>query len=136
MMRKQYCVLQRSKVLTMLPFNFITMSALKEKTADIVDHIEDIAETYYKLTIVNATQKATSLASSVVIMLVIAALSMFTLVFLAIALALWLGDLIHSRSGGFLLSAGIFLVVLGIVFLIRKPIIKSIRDLIVRKIYE
>lgn len=112
------------------------MSALKEKTADIVDHVEDIAETYYRLTIVNATQKATSLASSVVIMLIVAALGMFILVFLAIALAIWLGDLIHSRSGGFLLSAGIFLVVLGIVFLIRKSIIKSIRDLIVRRIYE
>jgi hypothetical protein len=112
------------------------MSALKEKTADIVDHIEDIAETYYRLTIVNATQKATSLASSVVIMLIIAALGMFVLVFLAIALAIWLGDVIGSRSGGFLLSAGIFLVVLGIILLLRKPIVNSIRDLIVRKIYE
>lgn len=112
------------------------MSALKEKTADIVDHVEDIAETYYRLTIVNATQKATSLASSVVIMLIVAALSMFVLVFLAIALAIWLGDVIGSRSGGFLLSAGIFLVVLGIVLLIRKPIVNGIRDLIVKKIYE
>ncbi len=112
------------------------MSALKEKTADIVDHVEDIAETYYRLTIVNATQKATSLASSVVIMLIVAALSMFVLVFLAIALAIWLGDVLGSRAGGFLLSAGIFLVVLGIVLLIRKPIINGIRDLIVKKIYE
>lgn len=112
------------------------MSALKEKTADIVDHIEDIAETYYRLTIVNATQKATSLASSVVLVLIVAALGMFVLVFLAIALAIWLGDIMNSRSGGFLLSAGIFLVVLGIVVLIRKSIIKAIRDLIVRKIYE
>lgn len=112
------------------------MSALKEKTADIVDHLEDIAETYYKLTIVNATQKATSITSSLVIIIIVAALAMFTLVFLAIALAFWLGDLINSRSGGFLLSAGIFLVVLAIILLVRNAIVKSIRDLIVRKIYE
>ncbi len=112
------------------------MNELKEKTADFIDHVEDIAETYYKLTIVNVTQKATSLASSVVLMLIFSALVMFVLAFLAIALGLWLGELLNSPSGGFLLSAGIFLLLLIIVFLIRKPIINWLRNIIVKKIYE
>lgn len=113
------------------------MEDLKEKTADLADHLEDMAETYYRLTIVNITQKATSVASAVIMMVIVCALSMFVLMFLGIALGFWLSNLLDSRVGGFLLTAAIFLLVLFIILLLRKhTIFPWLRNTIVKKVYD
>jgi ABC-type phosphate/phosphonate transport system permease subunit len=70
------------------------MNDLKEKTADLADHVEDLANTFYKLTVVNITQKATNVASNLLLVLSIAILGFLVVMFLGVALALWLGDLI------------------------------------------
>jgi len=113
------------------------MEDLKEKTADLADHLEDMAETYYRLTIVNITQKATSVASAVIMMVIVCALSMFVLMFLGIALGFWLSNLLDSRVAGFLLTAAIFLLVLFIILLLRKQtIFPWLRNTIVKKVYD
>jgi hypothetical protein len=113
------------------------MNDLKEKTADLADHVEDLANTFYKLTVVNITQKATNAASNLLLVLSVAILGFIVIVFLGVALALWLGDLIESRAGGFLITAAFFGVVLGIIASIRKKIVfPYIRNLIIRKIYD
>jgi hypothetical protein len=110
---------------------------IKDKTEDIVDHIEGIADTFYKLTMVNMTQKATNIASGTVAVLAICVFGLFVLFFGGMALAWWLGDLINSRTGGFLLAAAFFLIITVIVVAYRKKIVfPFIRDLIIRKIYE
>ncbi len=113
------------------------MEELKEKTADLVDHLEDIADTYYRLTIINVTQKATNIASTVVVAVMLCGLAMFVLMFLGVALGVWLGDLVQSRSLGFLLAAGVYLLGLLIILAMRKTIIYPfIRNFIVRKVYD
>lgn len=113
------------------------MEELKEKTADLVDHLEDIADTYYRLTIINVTQKATNIASSVIVAVVVCGLTMFVLLFAGVALGVWLGDLMQSRSGGFLIAAAIYLIVLLVVLALRKKTIYPlIRNIIVRKVYD
>jgi hypothetical protein len=113
------------------------MNDLKEKTADLADHVEDLANTFYKLTVVNITQKATNVASNLLLVLSIAILGFLVVMFLGVALALWLGDLIESRAGGFLITAGFFGIVLLIIAAIRKKIVfPYIRNLIIRKIYD
>ncbi len=113
------------------------MEDLKEKTADLVDHIEDIAETYYRLTIINVIQKVTNIAASALVMVIACGLALFIFSFSGIALGLWLGDLLDNRAGGFLLAAGIFLAVLLLILAIRKKIIYPIiRNIIVRKVYD
>ncbi|MDF2383811.1 phage holin family protein [Nostoc ellipsosporum NOK] len=113
------------------------MEELKEKTADLVDHLEDIADTYYRLTIINVTQKATNVASSMVVAVMVCGLSMFVLMFLGVALGVWLGDMIQSRSGGFLLAAAVYLLGTLIILAMRKKIIYPfIRNFIVRKVYD
>jgi hypothetical protein len=113
------------------------MNDLKEKTADLADHVEDLANTFYKLTVVNITQKATNIASNLLLVLTITIVGFLIILFVGVALALWLGDLVNSRAGGFLITAGIFGIVLLIIASIRKKIVfPYIRDLIVRKIYD
>lgn len=110
---------------------------LKEKAADLVDHVEDLANTFYKLTILNITQKTTNIASNVIMGMAIVVFGSCVVLFLGLALSWWLGDLIGSRAGGFLLTAGFFILVLLIVAAIKKKIVfPYIRNRIIRKIYE
>jgi len=113
------------------------MDELKEKTADLADHVEDFATTFYKLTVVKLTQKVTNVASNLLLVLSIAFFGFIIVLFGGIALAYWVGDLVGSRAGGFLITAGFFLLVLLIIAAIRKKIVfPYIRNLIIRKIYD
>lgn len=113
------------------------MEELKERAADLVDHVEDLADTYYKLAIVNVTQKATNIVSGAVVMVAVCVLGLLIFLFLGIALSWWLGDLLHNRPLGFVLGAVIFALVLLIIVLMRSRIIfPYIRNIIIRKVYE
>jgi hypothetical protein len=113
------------------------MEDLKEKTADLADHVEDLADTFYKLTILTVAQKATNIVSGAIAMIVLSVMGMFVLLFLGIALSWWLGDMIDNRAGGFLLGALVFLLVLFIIVSLRKKIIFPIvRNTIISKVYD
>lgn len=113
------------------------MEDLKEKTADLADHVEDLATTFYKLTVVKLTQKVTNIASNLLLVLSIAFFGFFIILFAGLALGFWVGDLVGSRAGGFLITAGFFLIVLLIIAAIRKKVVfPYIRNLLIRKIYD
>lgn len=113
------------------------MEDIKEKTIDLADHVEDLANTFYKLTVLNLTQKASNIISSAVVMLVLCSLGFFVLLFSGIALAWWLGNIIDNRAAGFLLAAALFLIILFCIsFFKKKTIFPLIRNLIIRKMYD
>jgi hypothetical protein len=113
------------------------MDDIKEKTADMADHVQDLADTFYKLTVANLTQRISNIGSSLIVGILVGVLVFFVLLFMGIALALWLGDLLHSRTGGFLAGAAFFLLVVLIMGSMRKKLIfPFIRNLIIRKIYD
>ena len=113
------------------------MEDLKEKTVDLADHVEDLANTFYRLTVVKVTEKTSTIVSGAVVMIVMCALGLFVLLFAGCALAWWLGDLVHSRIGGFLLAAAFFFIVMVVVVLLRKnTLFPMIRNMIIRKIYD
>ena len=113
------------------------MENIDNKAADLVSHVEELAETWYKLTVVTATQKATNLASAGITMIILCTVGIFVLLLGGIALSWWLGDLIESRAGGFLLGAGFFLLVMVVIILLRKRMIfPFFRELIIRKLYD
>jgi hypothetical protein len=109
---------------------------LQEKTADLADHVEDLATTFYRLSVANLAQKTSNITSGVIVAVIMGVVSFFVLLFLSIALALWLGDMIESRIGGFLLGAAFFVILLLMVGLLRKQITSPIRNFIIRKIYD
>jgi hypothetical protein len=112
------------------------MDDLKEKTIDLADHVEDIANTFYRLTVVNVAQKTSNITSGIIVALLACVVGSMVLLFLGIGLAWWLGNVLESRVGGFLSAAGIFFILLIIIALLRKKIISPIRNLIIRKIYD
>ena len=113
------------------------MEDLKEKTIDLADHVEELADTFYRLTVLNVTQKATNIVSGAVVMIMLCSLGFFVLLFAGCALAWWLGNIINSRVGGFLLAALFFLILMLIVSLLkRKTIFPLIRNRIIRKLYD
>jgi hypothetical protein len=110
---------------------------IKDATSDLLDHVKDIGDTYYKLAAITVTEKATNIASGIVGIAILGTLGMLVLLFGSITLALWLGDLIESRTGGFAIVAGFFLLVTIILLAIRKKIIfPYFRNLLIRKSYD
>ncbi|RYY56870.1 MAG: hypothetical protein EOO09_04700 [Chitinophagaceae bacterium] len=113
------------------------MEDLKEKTAGLVDHAEEFAQTWIKLAQVKVTEKATNAVSFAIVVITVTLLAVFALMFLGIALSLWLGDLVGNRALGFVLGAGGFILLFFIIALLRKNIIfPLIRDQIIKKVYD
>lgn len=113
------------------------MEGIKDKAADLLDHVEEIADTYYRLTLLNVTQKATNIGSSFLVIISVSIFGVLSVIFIGVALSLWLGDLVNSRAVGFLLGAAVYLIILGIIMALRKKIVFTyFRDLIIRKIYD
>jgi hypothetical protein len=110
---------------------------LKEDAKDILNHAGDYAETFYKLNLLRLTKKACDVASVVVNSFLIFFITLCMLLFISIAGAWWLGDVVQNRALGFLLIAGFYLLIILVLVLMRKKIISPfIRNTLIRKIYE
>jgi len=113
------------------------MEELKSKAGDLTDSITEYIQSYYKLTLLNAADKATSLAASTLASVAIVFLGIFVLFFGGIALAIWLGNILDNMALGYLLVAGFFLLVIIIIVAMKKKIVfPVIRDNLINKLYE
>lgn len=114
-----------------------THHGLKESAARLKTNVGDYVHTYIELTKAKVTQGASTAASGAAIGVAALFLGIFFLFFLFCGLALWLGDLINSRAGGFFIVAGIFLLLVVLIFALRKKVIvPAIRNAIISKVYE
>ena len=84
------------------------MEELKSKAGDLTDSITEYIQSYYKLTLLNAADKATSIMASTLASVTIIFLGIFVLFFGGIALAIWLGNLLDNDALGYLIVAGFF----------------------------
>ena len=110
---------------------------LKEDAKDVLNHATDYAETFYKLSLVRLTKKVSDIGSGVVNFVLIFFIALCILLFISFAGAWWLGDVVESRAGGFLLIAGFYMLLIVILILMRKKIISPfIRNTLIRKMYE
>lgn len=110
---------------------------IKEKTEDLASHVEDLANTFYRLTIINATQKIVNVSSVTIVGLAVCSMGMLVLLFVGLALSWWLGDLLQSRAAGFLLVGVLFMIIAGLIYYYRKRMVfPFIRNRIIRKLYE
>jgi hypothetical protein len=110
---------------------------IKEEAKDLFDHATDYLETFYQLAVVNVVQKGVNIASGVINGVILTVLGLFVLLFSGVGLAWWLGNVINSRAGGFFIVAGVCLLVMAIIIVMRKKtIFPFLRNLITRKIYE
>ena len=110
---------------------------VKEETKDLLEHITDYLETYYQLVTINIAQKGINIASALVNAVVLVILGLFTFGFISLGLGWWLGNLVNSRAGGFFILAGIYVVIMvAIIVMRKKTILPFLRNFITKKIYE
>lgn len=113
------------------------MDELKTKAGDLTDSISDYIQTYYKLTLLNVADKSTTLGASVMAALVVAFLGIFVLLFSGIALGIWLGHLLENEALGYLLVAGLYLLLIVLIVILRKNLVfPFVRNKLINKLYE
>ncbi|MEJ0103545.1 MAG: phage holin family protein [Bacteroidota bacterium] len=113
------------------------MEDLKTRTEELTDHIEGFTETFLKLTFTTIAQKGINISSVLLNILLVYVCGVFVLLFIAVGLAWWLGDIVHNRAAGFFIVGGLFFLITVLIILLRKKIIYPfIRNSLVKKIYE
>ena len=117
--------------------NGLEQDDLKTSTGKLKESVSDYVKIYGQLAKAKATRAASNAASGVVIAIVSIILVFFFLTFLFTGLALWIGDLVDSTAGGFLIVAGFFLLLFVLILALRKKVIvPAIRNAIISKVYE
>jgi hypothetical protein len=113
------------------------MEELKSKAENLAEHAGDYFETHFKLAVLNATDKATGLASQGLTVAVLTVLSLFVLLFSGLGLSWWIGNAINNIVGGFFIVAGVYGLLIAILLLFRKKhIAPLIRNFLIARIYE
>jgi hypothetical protein len=110
---------------------------LKTSASNLKDHASEYVKTYAQLAKAKATTTASTAVSGVVIGVSAALFAFFFLVFLFTAIAWWLADVFNSVPAGFFAVAGLFLLLIILIFALRKKVIvPMIRNKIISKVYE
>ncbi|MGV3656825.1 MAG: phage holin family protein [Chitinophagaceae bacterium] len=113
------------------------MEDFKTSATHLKDHVSDYVKTYLQITKASVTQSASTAASGAAIGIAALVLGVFFLFFAFCALAFWLGSLFDSYALGFLAVAGFFLLLIVLIFALRKKVIvPKIRNTIISKVYE
>jgi hypothetical protein len=113
------------------------MEEIKSKAESLTHSISNYLDTFYKLALVNLTQKATNVTAGILAGITTFFLFILTLFFAGMGLAWWIGGLINSRAGGFFIVAGLFIIVMIVVIVLRKKIVfPFLKKAILKKIYE
>ena len=108
----------------------------KEKVELLTEHIGDFLETKKDLALINASIIGTNIASSSVVFLLIALFCLVFILFAAIALALWLGNIFQNLALGFIVTGLLFFIIGLICFMLKKTISVLIKNLIVKLFYD
>src|SRR5690242_2382105 len=112
-------------------------SGIKIKTGNLTDDIVELLESYYKLGVLNVTDKATGIASLTVAIFMVSFLSMFALLFIGLGFGWWLGEKLDSMFAGFSIVAGIFVLMIAAILAFKKQLVfPFIRNLIIKNVYE
>ena len=113
------------------------MEELRAKAENLTKSVGDYAETYYKLTVIKAADKATGIAASSLAGVAVFFLGIFVLFFLGFAMGIWFGELLENPILGYLVVAGFYFLLIIILVLLRKKIVfPYIRNIIVKKFYD
>ena len=113
------------------------MGELKEKADDLTAHIGDYLETFYKLTIINATDRASGIVAAGIASIMVTCFLMFAMLFLCFGLGWWLGEELNNMLAGFSIIAALYVLLIIAILMIRKSLLLPwIRNMLIRKVYE
>ena len=110
---------------------------VKEETKDLLEHVTDYLETYYQLITINVVEKGINIASALINAIILGILGLFAFGCISLGIGWWIGDLVNSRVGGFFILAGVYIVImLAILMMRKKTILPFLRNFLTKKIYE
>jgi len=76
------------------------MDELKNTAEEIADHTGELIDTYYRLFVVNATDKGSKVASIGITAIVMGLISFTALLFAGVGLAIWIGEYMQNMKAG------------------------------------
>jgi hypothetical protein len=104
---------------------------------ELVGDLKDYASTRYKLSLLKAVDKTSTLGAKVWSAYIIAMVFFLGGAFIAAGAAYWLGKMTGSMIEGFLIVAGICLLKGILLILLRNSVlVKPIRDFIIKQIFN
>ena len=110
---------------------------LKDHTTHLKDHVSEYIKTYVQLAKLKATKGASGAVAGIVIGVTSFLFAFFFLFFISFGLGWWLGTLVNNTAAGFFMVAGLYLLLIFLIFALRKKvIIPMIRNTIISKVYE
>lgn len=113
------------------------MFDIKEKVEEAVDDIEEIANTYYRLTTVRFVDKVSKLGSGFLVLAVAIGLVFFIVLFVGFAASYWIGRVLNDTMLGFFIVAGFYILLLLLLIVLRKKVIQPfIRNIIIKNLYD
>jgi hypothetical protein len=113
------------------------MEENKNVFSDFGTSIMDYAESWYKLTILRGTKKATRATAFLLTILFVVFLGLFVLFFAGLALGIWLSDRLNNPWAGYIIVSGVFLFIMLMLIAFRNYLVfPLIRDRIIRKLYD
>ena len=98
----------------------MTRNDLLETAGETLAYAEDYIDTRIELAKLSVAEKGSKLAADAIAGLIVATLGLFALGCLTVALAIWLGWLVHSYAWGFVIVGALYLVLGAILFATRK----------------
>jgi Flp pilus assembly protein TadB len=110
---------------------------IKAKVNRLKEHVGDYVNTFTQLAKAKAVRGASNTTAGIAIGITAFFFAFFFLFFIGFGLGWWLGTLFNNMAAGFFAVAGFFLMLIVLMFALRKKVIvPMIQKLIISKVYE
>jgi hypothetical protein len=110
---------------------------LKTKVNRLKEHVGDYVNTFTQIAKAKAVRGASTATAGIMLGVTVFFFAFFFLFFVGFGLGWWLGNLFNNMPAGFFAVAGFFLLLIIIMFALRKKVIvPMIQKMIISKVYE
>lgn len=110
---------------------------LKTKINRLKEHVGEYVNAFTQLAKAKAVRGASVATAGIVVGVTAFFFGFFFLFFVGFGLGWWLGTLFHNMAAGFFAVAGFYLLLIVLMFALRKKlIVPMIQKIIISKVYE
>lgn len=113
------------------------MEEEKKSGEKILDIAGDMVENYRNLITIKVVEHSSLAGAASILGILLLVVAVFILLFAGIGFAWWVGEELRNMKAGFFIVGGIYTIIFLILILIsKKMLLPSLRNMIIKKIYE
>lgn len=113
------------------------MEEEKKSGEKILDIAGDMVENYRNLITIKVVEHSSLAGAASMLGILLLVVAVFILLFAGIGFAWWAGEELGNMKAGFFIVGGIYTIIFLILILIsKKMLLPSLRNMIIKKIYE